>query len=184
MLHELCENLFKETACFQYCAITCVLYVVNTSIYNWLWVHRVVHHRDRFVMQIWQPFKTGAETCLSDNKSQIWKVSYSNITAVRCSGLLYWLISYCRFCKKSEFCCPFLFSSYRYTPTSHRGMEERPPYGSLPRLNEQLSHHSSLHRLDSQSRHSSTRDLSHPPPTNITHGSSMNRVVEEDGGSA
>ncbi|XP_017331803.1 frizzled-3b isoform X1 [Ictalurus punctatus] len=72
----------------------------------------------------------------------------------------------------------------RYTPTSHRGIEERPPYGSMPRLNEQLSRHSSLHRLDSQSRHSSMRDLSHPPPTNITHGSSMNRVVEEDGMSA
>ncbi|KAL7873149.1 hypothetical protein AOLI_G00122200 [Acnodon oligacanthus] len=72
----------------------------------------------------------------------------------------------------------------RYTPTSHRGAEERPPYGSMPRLNEQLSHHSSLHRLDSQSRHSSVRDLSSALPTNITHGSSMNRVMEEDGASA
>ncbi|XP_072545456.1 frizzled-3b isoform X2 [Salminus brasiliensis] len=72
----------------------------------------------------------------------------------------------------------------RYTPTSHRGIEERPPYGSMPRLNEQLSHHSSLHRLDSQSRHSSMRDLSNAPPANITHGSSMNRVMEEDGASA
>ncbi|KAL7862137.1 hypothetical protein SRHO_G00135780 [Serrasalmus rhombeus] len=72
----------------------------------------------------------------------------------------------------------------RYTPTSHRGVEERPPYGSMPRLNEQLSHHGSLHRLDSQSRHSSVRDLSSAPPTNITHGSSMNRVMEEDGASA
>uniref|UniRef100_W5JYQ2 Frizzled-3 n=1 Tax=Astyanax mexicanus TaxID=7994 RepID=W5JYQ2_ASTMX len=72
----------------------------------------------------------------------------------------------------------------RYSPPSHRGMEERPPYGSMPRLNEQLSHHSSLHRLDSQSRHSSVRDLSNAPPTNITHGSSMNRVVEDDGASA
>ncbi|XP_066525121.1 frizzled-3b isoform X2 [Hoplias malabaricus] len=72
----------------------------------------------------------------------------------------------------------------RYTPTSHRGADDRPPYGSMPRLNEQLSHHSSLHRLDSQSRHSSMRDLSNAPPTNITHGSSMNRVMEEDGASA
>uniref|UniRef100_A0A8B9L2K3 Frizzled-3 n=1 Tax=Astyanax mexicanus TaxID=7994 RepID=A0A8B9L2K3_ASTMX len=57
------------------------------------------------------------------------------------------------------------------SPPSHRGMEERPPYGSMPRLND-------------QSRHSSVRDLSNAPPTNITHGSSMNRVVEDDGASA
>ncbi|XP_076833946.1 frizzled-3-like [Brachyhypopomus gauderio] len=72
----------------------------------------------------------------------------------------------------------------RYTPTSPRGMEVRPPYGSMPRLTEQLSNHGSLHKLDSQSQHGSVRDLANPPPTNITHGSSMNRVVEEDGASA
>ncbi|KAL0169701.1 hypothetical protein M9458_034297, partial [Cirrhinus mrigala] len=51
------------------------------------------------------------------------------------------------------------------------GMEERPAYGSMPRLNEQLSHHGSLHRLDSQSRHGSARDLSSVPAASITLGS-------------
>ncbi|XDV42810.1 hypothetical protein PO909_011407 [Leuciscus waleckii] len=72
----------------------------------------------------------------------------------------------------------------RFTPSSHRGTEERPAYGSMPRLNEQLSHHGSLHRLDSQPRHGSMRDLSDAPATSITHGSSMNRVAEDDGASA
>ncbi|XP_073683640.1 frizzled-3-like [Garra rufa] len=72
----------------------------------------------------------------------------------------------------------------RFTPSSHRGMEERPAYGSMPRLNEQLSHHGSLHRLDSQSRHGSARDLSNAPAASITHGSSMNCVAEDDGTSA
>ncbi|XP_026867747.1 frizzled-3b isoform X1 [Electrophorus electricus] len=72
----------------------------------------------------------------------------------------------------------------RYTPTSHRGTEERPPYGSMPRLTEQLSRHSSLHQLDSQSQHGSARDLANPLPTNITHGSSMNHMEEQDGASA
>uniref|UniRef100_A0A673M9K2 Frizzled-3-like n=1 Tax=Sinocyclocheilus rhinocerous TaxID=307959 RepID=A0A673M9K2_9TELE len=60
----------------------------------------------------------------------------------------------------------------RLTPSSHRGMEERPAYGSMPRLNEQLSRHSSLHYL------------SNAPAASITHGSSMNCVVEDDGTSA
>ncbi|XP_058605910.1 frizzled-3b isoform X2 [Onychostoma macrolepis] len=72
----------------------------------------------------------------------------------------------------------------RFTPSSHRGMEERPAYGSMPRLNEQLSHHSSLHCLDSQSRHGSARDLSNAPAASITHGSSVNCLAEEDGKSA
>ncbi|XP_018589715.1 frizzled-3-like isoform X1 [Scleropages formosus] len=70
-----------------------------------------------------------------------------------------------------------------YTPCSYRGTEERPTHGSLPRLNEQ-SQHSSMQRLDSQSRHSSVRDLSNVSPALITHGTSMNRVIEEDGASA
>lgn len=87
--------------------------------------------------------------------------------------------------KKPELKYPADFpSDHRFTPSSHRGMEERPAYGSMPGLNEQLSHHGSLHRLDSQSRHGSARDLSNAPATSITHGSSMNRVVEEDGASA
>ncbi|XP_056623788.1 frizzled-3b isoform X2 [Triplophysa dalaica] len=72
----------------------------------------------------------------------------------------------------------------RHTPSSHRGAEERLLYGSTPRLNEQLTRHESLHRLDGQSRHGSTRDLSNAPPTNITRASSTNRVEEEDGASA
>ncbi|KAG9344780.1 hypothetical protein JZ751_010467 [Albula glossodonta] len=71
----------------------------------------------------------------------------------------------------------------RYTPCSYRGAEERVPHGSMPRLNDQ-SRHSSMQRLDSQSRHSSVRDLSNAPPTHVTHGVSMNRVIEEDGTSA
>lgn len=46
------------------------------------------------------------------------------------------------------------------------------------------SRHSSSHRLNEQSRHSSIRDLSSNPMTHITHGTSMNRVIEEDGTSA
>uniref|UniRef100_A0A8C1YIB6 Frizzled-3 n=2 Tax=Cyprinus carpio TaxID=7962 RepID=A0A8C1YIB6_CYPCA len=59
----------------------------------------------------------------------------------------------------------------RFTPSSHRGMEERPAYGSMPRLND-------------QSRHGSARELSDAPAANIMHGSSMNCVVEDDGTSA
>ncbi|XP_066553488.1 frizzled-3 isoform X1 [Amia ocellicauda] len=74
----------------------------------------------------------------------------------------------------------------RYTPCSYRGVDDRLPHGSMSRLNDQ-SRHSSMHRLNDQSRHSSVRDLSNAPPphaTHITHGTSMNRVIEEDGASA
>ncbi|XP_067840258.1 frizzled-3 [Heptranchias perlo] len=54
----------------------------------------------------------------------------------------------------------------RYTPCSFRGLDERLVHGSLPRLND-------------QSRQSSIRDLTNPA-THITHGTSMNRVIEED----
>ncbi|KAL4630443.1 frizzled-3-like [Arapaima gigas] len=73
----------------------------------------------------------------------------------------------------------------RYTPSSCRAVEERLPYGStslLPPLDQ--SRHGSSQRLDNQSRHSSTRDLSNAQTTHITHGTSMNRVIEEDGASA
>ncbi|KAM5264135.1 frizzled-3 isoform 2-T2 [Ctenodactylus gundi] len=71
----------------------------------------------------------------------------------------------------------------RYTPCSYRGVEERLPHGSMSRLTDH-SRHSSSHRLNEQSRHSSIRDLSNNPMTHITHGTSMNRVIEEDGTSA
>ncbi|NXL67798.1 FZD3 protein, partial [Chordeiles acutipennis] len=70
-----------------------------------------------------------------------------------------------------------------YTPCSYRGVEERLPHGSMSRLTDH-SRHSSSHRLNDQSRHSSIRDLSSNPMTHITHGTSMNRVIEEDGTSA
>ncbi|XP_078398069.1 frizzled-3 isoform X1 [Cetorhinus maximus] len=66
----------------------------------------------------------------------------------------------------------------RYTPCSFRGLDERLVHGSLPRLNDQ-SQQGSLHRLNDQSRQSSIRDLTNPA-THITHGTSMNRVIEED----
>uniref|UniRef100_A0A8C7J3E8 Frizzled-3 n=1 Tax=Oncorhynchus kisutch TaxID=8019 RepID=A0A8C7J3E8_ONCKI len=86
----------------------------------------------------------------------------------------------------------------RYTACSFRGVDDRLPYGSMPRLNDQsgsrhcstnrldsLSKHGSTQRLDSQSRHSSIRDLS-----NITQaiqsapGNGIHRVLEEDGATA
>ncbi|KAB0368800.1 hypothetical protein FD755_019834 [Muntiacus reevesi] len=75
------------------------------------------------------------------------------------------------------------FPMAQYTPCSYRGMEERLPHGSMSRLTDH-SRHSSSHRLNEQSRHSSIRDLSNNPMTHITHGTSMNRVIEEDGTSA
>ncbi|KAG7244263.1 hypothetical protein INR49_004401, partial [Caranx melampygus] len=61
----------------------------------------------------------------------------------------------------------------RYTASSFRAADDRLPYGSMPRLNDQsqsrhcstnrldsLSRHGSTQRLESQSRHSSIRDLS------------------------
>ncbi|XP_046887480.1 frizzled-3b isoform X2 [Hypomesus transpacificus] len=59
----------------------------------------------------------------------------------------------------------------RHTSSGYRGAEERPSlHGSMPHLDHPLSTHSSVHRLDSQSRHSSQRDLSLAPPTLIIHG--------------
>ncbi|EPY83724.1 frizzled-3 precursor [Camelus ferus] len=74
-------------------------------------------------------------------------------------------------------------SLHRSRDGSYRGMEERLPHGSMSRLTDH-SRHSSSHRLNEQSRHSSVRDLSNNPMTHITHGTSMNRVIEEDGTSA
>ncbi|KAM4902539.1 frizzled-3 isoform 3-T3 [Sylvia borin] len=73
----------------------------------------------------------------------------------------------------------------RYTPCSYRGVEDRLPHGSMSRLTDH-SRHSSSHRLNEQSRHGSARDLSstNNPMAHITHGTSMNRVIEEDGTSA
>uniref|UniRef100_A0A667XVS0 Frizzled-3 n=1 Tax=Myripristis murdjan TaxID=586833 RepID=A0A667XVS0_9TELE len=75
----------------------------------------------------------------------------------------------------------------RYTACSFRAAEERLPYGSMPRLNDQshLSRHGSTQRLESQSRHSSVRDLSNP--TQAVHsvpGNGIHRVLEEDGATA
>uniref|UniRef100_A0A3P8XZW8 Frizzled-3 n=1 Tax=Esox lucius TaxID=8010 RepID=A0A3P8XZW8_ESOLU len=82
----------------------------------------------------------------------------------------------------------------RYTAGSFRAVEERLPYGSMPRLSDQLgsrhcstnrmdslSRHGSTQRLESQSRHSSIRDLS-----NVTQAiqsaprNGIHRVQEED----
>ncbi|KAG8537618.1 hypothetical protein GDO81_024207, partial [Engystomops pustulosus] len=71
----------------------------------------------------------------------------------------------------------------RYTPCSYRGIEERLPHGSMSRLTDHHSVHSSTHRLNEQSRQGSIRDLNNPL-AHITHGTSMNRVIEEDGASA
>ncbi|XP_036398163.1 frizzled-3-like [Megalops cyprinoides] len=71
----------------------------------------------------------------------------------------------------------------RYTPCSYREVEEHLSYGNAPHLDD-LSRHSSTHRLDSQSHHSSTRDASDTPPPQTAHGSGMSCVLEEDGGSA
>ncbi|XP_071385069.1 frizzled-3-like [Centroberyx affinis] len=86
----------------------------------------------------------------------------------------------------------------RYTACSFRAAEDRLPYGSMPRLNDQsqsrhcstnrldsLSRHGSTQRLESQSRHSSIRDLSNA--TQAIHsvpGNGIRRVLEEDGATA
>ncbi|CDQ68701.1 unnamed protein product [Oncorhynchus mykiss] len=74
----------------------------------------------------------------------------------------------------------------RYTPCSYRGGEEQtiPPHSSMPHLDHPLSTHSSLHRLESQSRHSSQRDLVVASPTRITHGTSGGRVANDDDGAS
>ncbi|XP_035608492.1 frizzled-3-like isoform X1 [Oncorhynchus keta] len=74
----------------------------------------------------------------------------------------------------------------RYTPCSYRGGEEQTihPHSSMPHLDHPLSTHSSLHRLESQSRHSSQRDLVVASPTCITHGTSGGRVANDDDGAS
>ncbi|XP_055720385.1 frizzled-3-like [Salvelinus fontinalis] len=74
----------------------------------------------------------------------------------------------------------------RYTPCSYRGGEEQtiPPHSSMPHLDHPLSTHSSLHRLESQSRHSSQRDLAVASPTHITHGTSGGCVANDDDGAS
>lgn len=91
-----------------------------------------------------------------------------------------------------------LSSPVRYTACSFRGVEDRLPYDSMLRLNNQsgsrhcstnhldsISKHGSTQRLESKSQHSSIRDLS-----NITQaiqsapGNRIHRVLEENGATA
>lgn len=86
----------------------------------------------------------------------------------------------------------------RYTACSFRATDDRLPYGSMPRLNEQpqsrhcstnrldsLSRHDSTLRLESQSRHSSIRDLSGNTQAVLgVPGNGIHRVLEEDGATA
>ncbi|KAJ4929313.1 hypothetical protein JOQ06_004923 [Pogonophryne albipinna] len=84
----------------------------------------------------------------------------------------------------------------RYTAPSFRAADERPPYGSMPRLHDpprhcsttrldSLSRHGSTQRLESQSRHSSIRDLTSTTQAVLGGpGNGIRRVLEEDGGTA
>ncbi|XP_030577316.1 frizzled-3a isoform X2 [Archocentrus centrarchus] len=86
----------------------------------------------------------------------------------------------------------------RYTASSFRAADDRLPYGSMPRLNDQsqsrhcstnrldcLSRHGSTQRLESQSRHSSIRDLSSGATAVLgVPGNGIHRVLEEDGATA
>ncbi|XP_047429685.1 frizzled-3a [Mugil cephalus] len=86
----------------------------------------------------------------------------------------------------------------RYTASSFRATDERLPYGSMPRLNDQsqsrhcstnrldsLSRHGSTQRLETQSRHSSIRDLSSGTQAVLSvPGNGIHRVLEEDGATA
>uniref|UniRef100_A0A3P8TCI7 Frizzled-3 n=1 Tax=Amphiprion percula TaxID=161767 RepID=A0A3P8TCI7_AMPPE len=86
----------------------------------------------------------------------------------------------------------------RYTASSFRAADERLPYGSMPRLNDQsqsrhcstnrldsLSRHGSTQRLESQSRNSSIRDLSGATQAVLgVPGNGIHRVLEEDGATA
>ncbi|RLV94650.1 hypothetical protein DV515_00013044 [Chloebia gouldiae] len=67
--------------------------------------------------------------------------------------------------------------------SSCHGSLHRSRDGRMSRLTDH-SRHSSCHRLNEQSRHSSVRDLSGSAATHIAHGTSMNRVIEEDATSA
>lgn len=86
-------------------------------------------------------------------------------------------------------------ASRRYTACSFRATDERPPYGSLSRLHElppsgrrsadRLDGHDSALRPDSQSRHSSVRDLSANAQAVLgVPGNGIRRVLEEDGATA
>lgn len=92
-------------------------------------------------------------------------------------------------------CCitpPSVLSSPLYVSTSlrsdslaYRGTPDRNLHGSMPRLDHPLSTHSSLHKIDSHSRHSSQRDTSEVSPTLITHGTTgSDGRPAEDGTSA
>ncbi|TNM95201.1 hypothetical protein fugu_017960 [Takifugu bimaculatus] len=83
----------------------------------------------------------------------------------------------------------------RHTASSFRALDDRLPYGSLPRLDQShqcstsrldgLSRHASTQRLETQSRHSSIRDLSGATQTVLcVPGNGIHRVLEEDGGMA
>ncbi|XP_053192768.1 frizzled-3a isoform X3 [Scomber japonicus] len=86
----------------------------------------------------------------------------------------------------------------RYTASSFRAADDRMPYGSMPRLNDQsqsrhcstnrldsLSRHGSTQRLESQSRHSSIRDLGSAAQAVLgVPGNGIHRVLEEDGATA
>ncbi|XP_060947687.1 frizzled-3a isoform X3 [Limanda limanda] len=86
----------------------------------------------------------------------------------------------------------------RYTASSFRAIDDRLPYGSMPRLNDQsqprhcssnrlegLSRHGSTQLLESQSRHSSVRDLSSATQAVLCNpGNGIHKVLEEDGSTA
>ncbi|XP_072236446.1 frizzled-3-like isoform X1 [Leuresthes tenuis] len=74
----------------------------------------------------------------------------------------------------------------RSDSVAKRGTQERSFHGSMPHLDHPLSTHSSLHKIDNHSRHSSQRDISEAPPTLITHGTTAieDRAAENDGTSA
>lgn len=80
----------------------------------------------------------------------------------------------------------FIASPLRSDTVVYRGTEDRSFHGSNPRLDHPLSTHSSLHQIDSHSRHSSQRDVSEAPPTLITHGTTASdgRAAENEGTSA
>ncbi|KAI1895822.1 hypothetical protein AGOR_G00110720 [Albula goreensis] len=73
----------------------------------------------------------------------------------------------------------------RHTPCSYLAAEEYLKFGTMPHLNNQSqSRYSSTHHLDSQSRHSSPRELSRTPPPRITLGTGEDEPVSEDDASA
>uniref|UniRef100_A0A3Q2PWP7 Frizzled-3 n=1 Tax=Fundulus heteroclitus TaxID=8078 RepID=A0A3Q2PWP7_FUNHE len=74
----------------------------------------------------------------------------------------------------------------RYDSLAYRGTLDRNLHGSMPRLDHPLSTHSSLHKMDNHSRHSSQRDISEASPTRIAHGTigSDGRAAEKDSTSA